>query len=90
MKKFVELYFVCPVTAAEDFLEHLFCPKLSPVVAKALIAGLIKGLANPSRVEKMLPTRWAVFSICVLVILRSAPFLSLAVFFFHSVDLRTV
>jgi len=38
LNKFEKLYFVCPVTIAEDYLERFFfAPKLSPVVAKALI-----------------------------------------------------
>ena len=74
LNMFVELYLVCPITVAKTFLSAFSAPKLSPALAKALAAGLIKGLARLNRLEKRLPPRWAVFSICVLLILRSTPF----------------
>lgn len=30
LNKFVEIFFICPITIAKDFLECLFCPKTKP------------------------------------------------------------
>ena len=62
------------------FLSAFSAPKLSPVLAK------LKGLANPARAEKMLPLKWTVFSMCVLLVLRSAPLFSPAASSFHSIN----
>lgn len=57
LNEIVKLYFLETVLFSEDLFQTFSAPKLSPTVAKALTASLMRGRARPGEDEKMLPPR---------------------------------